>query len=134
MYDLIDRLVSDLPAADRALLGATRAWVHQLTMTGSGASTPPIAEALGGGSNAFDAAMRALDEGSTGTLVFERPCQARVSETEAVWLGIWRLVRADRLGAAQASLAGLAGLADAGAARGITAAMVRASTALRSAA
>jgi hypothetical protein len=129
MYDLIDRLVSELPAADRALLGATRAWVHQLTMAGAG--TPAAADALGGGSAAFDAAMRALDEGSTDTLVFERPCQARVSETEAIWLGIWRLVRADRLGAAQASLAGLA---DAGSARAITAAMVRASTALRSAA
>jgi hypothetical protein len=129
MYDLIDRLVSELPAADRALLGATRAWVHQLTMAGAG--TPAAADALGGGSAPFDAAMRALDEGSTDTLVFERPCQARVSETEAVWLSIWRLVRADRLGAAQASLAGLA---DAGSARTITAAMVRASTALRSAA
>ena len=129
MYDLIDRLVSDLPAADRALLGATRAWVHQLTMAGAG--TPAAADALGSGSAAFDAAMRALDEGSTDTLVFERPCQARVSETEAVWLGIWRLVRADRLGAAQASIGALA---DAGAARTITAAMVRASTALRSAA
>ena len=129
MYDLIDRPVSDLPAADRALLGATRAWVHQLTMAGAG--TPAAAGALGDGSAAFDAAMRALDEGSIDTLVFERPCQARVSETEAVWLGIWRLVRADRLGAAQASLAGLA---DPAAARAITAAMVRASTASRSAA
>lgn len=126
MYDLIDRLVSDLPAADRALLGATRAWVHQLTMAGAG--TPRAADMLGGGSDAFDAAMRALDQGSTDTLVFERPCQARVSETEAVWLGIWRLVRADRLGTAQASLAALA---DPSAARAVTAAMVRASVALR---
>ena len=129
MYDLIDRSVSDLPSLDRRLLGATRAWVHQLTMAGDG--TPAAADALGGGSGAFDAAMRALDEGSTDTLVFERPCQALVSETEAVWLGIWRLVRADRLGAAQATLAALA---DGASARMILGAMVRATVALRSAA
>ncbi|WP_375429059.1 hypothetical protein [uncultured Sphingomonas sp.] len=125
MYDLIDRPVFDLPAADRTLLRATRGWVHQLTMAGAG--TPDAVDALGSGSDPFDAAMRAMDEGSTGTLVFKRPCQARVSETEAVWLGIWRLVRADRLGAAQSSLAGLA---DASATRAITAAMVRASVTL----
>ncbi|WP_375404464.1 hypothetical protein [uncultured Sphingomonas sp.] len=129
MYDLIDRPVSDLPTPDRALLRATRAWVHQLTMAGAG--TPAAVDMLGGGSEAFDAAMRALDEGSTGTLVFERPCQARVSETEAVWLGIWRLVRADRLGPARAALAGMA---DADAARAVMSAMVRASLAMGTAA
>ena len=104
MYDLLDRPVSDLPAADRRLLAATRAWVHQLTMAGAG--TPAAAEPLGAVSDAFDQALRALDEGSADTLVFERPCHAIVSETEALWLSVWRLVRADRVAPAKAALAG----------------------------
>jgi hypothetical protein len=121
MYDLLDRAVADLAPADRRLLGASRAWVHQLTM--AGAATPAAAGGLGDGSDAFDAAMRALDEGSSETLVFERPCATRVSETEAVWLGIWRLVRDDRLAPA---LATLRAFADPQAAGPIAAAMVRA--------
>ena len=105
MYDFLDRPVADLTAGDRRLLAATRAWVHQLTM--AGAAGPAAAEALGVGSDAFDVAMRALDEGSTGTLVFERPCHPTVSEVEAMWLSVWALVRADRVGAARAALGGL---------------------------
>lgn len=121
MYDLIDRPVAALPATDRRLLDATRAWVHQLTMAGAG--TPAAAEKLGRGSDAFDAAMRALDEGTSETLVFERPCHSTVSETEAMWLAVWRLVRADRLGHARAALGALA---DAPAVATVLAAMVRA--------
>ena len=106
MYDLIDRPLVDLPAADRRLLGATRAWVHQLTMVGAG--SPAAAVSLGGGSDAFDAAMRALDEGSSKTLVFERPCHSTVSETEALWLAIWRLVVSDRVSDARGALHALA--------------------------
>lgn len=112
MYDLIDRPVTDLQAADRRMLDATRAWVHQLTMAGAG--SPAAAAKLGGGSDAFDAAMRALDEGSTDTLVFERPCHATVSETEAMWLAIWRLVRADRVSRARDALIAFVGPASAG--------------------
>lgn len=104
MYDLIDRPVSDLPTVERRLLDATRSWVHQLTLAGVG--TPAAAEKLGGASEAFDAAMRALDDGSADTLVFERPCHSTVSETEALWLALWRLVRADRLLHAKAALLG----------------------------
>lgn len=112
MYDLIDRPVSDLPPIDRRLLAATRAWVHQLTLAGAG--TPTAAEALGGVSDAFDAAMRAMDEGSTETIVFERPCHSTVSETEALWLAIWRLVRADRVAHAKAALLGFVNAVAAG--------------------
>lgn len=100
MYDLIDRPVSDLAPADRRLLAATRAWVHQLTLAGAG--TP--AAALGDAGETFDAAMRALDRGSRETVVFQRPCHATVSETEALWLAVWRLVRADRIAPARAAL------------------------------
>lgn len=106
MYDLIDRPIVDLPAADRRLLDATRAWVHQLTMIGAG--SPAAAAGLGDGSDAFDAAMRALDGGSSKTLVFERPCHSVVSETEALWLAIWRLVLADRVSHARGALHALA--------------------------
>lgn len=106
MYDLIDRPIVDLPAADRRLLGATRAWVHQLTMAGAG--SPAAAAGLGDGSDAFDAAMRALDQGSSKTLVFERPCHSTVSETEALWLAVWRLVLADRVTHARGALHALA--------------------------
>lgn len=105
MYDLIDRPVATLPAAERRLLAATRAWVHQLTLAGAGSAA--AAGTLGGASDAFDLAMRALDEGSTDTLVFERPCHSTVSETEALWLAVWRLVRGDRVAGAKAALAGL---------------------------
>ena len=120
MYDLIDRPVSDLPVSDRRLLAATRAWVHQLTMAGAG--TPAAAEGLGEAGPAFDAAMRALDEGSTETVVFERPCHATVSETEALWVAVWRLVRADRLAHARAALAAFV---DAGAAARVLQPMMR---------
>jgi hypothetical protein len=120
MYDLIDRPTADLAAEDARLLRATRAWVHQLTMVGAG--SPAAAETLGGGSDAFDRAMRALDEGSSETLVFERPCDPTVSELEAMWLSIWRLVRADRLRAAREALTTLADERSAGV---IVAAMVR---------
>lgn len=113
MYDLIDRPVSDLPAVDRRLLAATRGWVHQLTMAGAG--TPAAAGSLGRVSDDFDAAMRALDKGSTETFVFERPCHSTVSETEAMWLAIWRLVRADRVARAKLALLGFVDAASAGA-------------------
>ncbi|PAX09452.1 hypothetical protein [Sphingomonas lenta] len=121
MYDLIDRPVAELPTADRRLLAATRAWVHQLTMAGE--ASPAAAESLGRGSAAFDAAMRALDEGSSETLVFQRPCHPTVSETEAMWLAVWRLVRADRLGHAKGALGALA---DEAAVPAVLAALVRA--------
>lgn len=125
MYDLIDRPVSDLPAVDRRLLAATRAWVHQLTMAGD--ASPAAAEQLGRGSEAFDAAMRALDRGSSETLVFQRPCHSTVSETEAMWLAVWRLVRADRLSHARGALGALA---DADAVPAVLAALVRAAVRL----
>lgn len=121
MYDFLDRSVADLSSADRKLLDATRAWVHQLTMAGVG--TPAAAGKMGRGSDAFDAAMRALDKGSSETIVFQRPCHPRVSETEAVWLGIWRLVRADRVAAATAALGGFV---DTGSADRVAGAMVKA--------
>lgn len=105
MYDLLDRPVADLPAPDYRLLAATRGWVHQLTMAGTASAA--AAGSMGAASDAFDAAMRALDEGSSDTLVFERPCHASVNEIEAVLLGIWRLVRADRVGRARDALNGL---------------------------
>jgi hypothetical protein len=123
MYDFLDRPVADLPAAERRLLGATRTWVHQLTMAGAG--SPAAAQGLGDASDAFDAAMRALDEASTDTLVFQRPCHSTVSETEAVWLGLWKLVRADRLAQAKAALAGFVEPRAAGA---VLAAMMRVAT------
>lgn len=125
MYDLIDRPVADLPAADHRLLSATRAWVHQLTIAGAG--SPAAAAGLGGGSDAFDAAMRALDQGSSKTLVFERPCHTIVSETEALWLAVWRLVVADRVGHARGALHALA---DASAVPSVLKAVVRAAAKL----
>ena len=116
MYDLLDRPVAELPAFEGRVLDRTRRWVHALTLAGQ--APRPLAD-----EDAFDAAMRALDAGSTGTLVFQRPCHLTVEETEAVLLGLWRLVRADRIAAARAAAAGLV---DAGAARPLVAAMVRA--------
>ena len=95
MYDLLDRPVDDLPVFERAVLGAMRRWVHALTLAG----TVPAAE----GKGAFDAAMRALDAGSSDELLIHRPCHSTVGEVEAVILGMWRLVRADRLGPARAA-------------------------------
>ena len=95
MYDYLDRPVSELPTAERALLRAMRAWVHALTLAGA----PSPVE----GDDSFDAAMRLLDRDSTGTLEFQRPCHVIVEETEAVVLGLWQLVVADRLPAALAT-------------------------------
>jgi ribosome modulation factor len=116
MYDLIDRPVADLPAFERGLLDRTRRWVHALTLAGTAPSPAGAAEVP------FDAAMRALDRGSTDTLVFQRPCHTSVEEVEAVWLGLWRLVRADRIVAARAAAAALIAPA---AASSLVAAMVR---------
>ena len=97
MYDYLDRPVADLPTHARARLRAMRAWVHALTLAGH--SAPADSD------DAFDAAMRMLDRDSTGTLEFQRPCHATVEETEAVVLGLWSLVEADRLPAALATAA-----------------------------
>ena len=92
MYDLLDRPTCDLPAFERDLLDATRRWVHALTTAGH----PPGVE---GPASAFDRVMWTLDAGSTGELVIQRPCYATVEETEAVILGVWRLVRGGRAAA-----------------------------------
>ena len=115
MYDLIDRPVDELPAFERRVLDRTRRWVHALTLAG--------AEPAGAAADPFDTAMRALDRGSADTLVIGRPCHSTVNETEAVLLGLWRLVAADRLGAARAAAAGLV---DDRAAAAMIGAMVRA--------
>lgn len=115
MYDLLDRPVAELPAFEGRVLAQTRRWVHALTLAG----TAPAAA----GEEAFDAVMRALDRGSAETLVFQRPCHSTVEETEAVVLGLWRLVHADRIAAARAAAAALV---DADSARVMVAAMVRA--------
>lgn len=115
MYDLLDRPVADLPAFERGLLDRTRRWVHALTLAGSAPAAMAAEEP-------FDAAMRALDRGSTDTLVFQRPCHSTVEETEAVLLGLWRLVRADRIAAARHAAAALIDPIEAGA---LVAAMVR---------
>lgn len=124
MYDLLDRPVADLPAADRLLLDATRAWVHALTLAGEPAAA--VAPRFGDGGSAFDAAMRVLDAESIGTLTFQRPCHSTVEETEAVVLGLWRQVLADRLPTALATARLLVG---AGAAS-LVAAMQRAADGL----
>ena len=99
MYDIIDRPVADLPAPERETLGRIRRWVHALTVAGIGSVSEP--------DDGFDRAMRALDEGSSDLLVIQRPCHSTVEETEAVLLGLWRLVRADRLVDARAVADGL---------------------------
>ena len=101
MYDLLDRPVATLDSADRATLDAMRAWVHALTLAGEPATA--VAARFADGGSAFDAAMRVLDAASTDTLTFQRPCHSTVDEDEAVVLGMWRLVAADRLPAALAT-------------------------------
>lgn len=106
MYALIDRPVALLGAADRFLLDAMRAWVHALTLAGDPERAIAggfAARGLAGRQAAFDAAMRALDEGSAETLTFQRPCHGTVEEEEAVLLGLWHLVQRDRLGDAIAA-------------------------------
>ena len=99
MYDLLDRPVADLPAPERETLGRIRRWVHALTLAG----VAPTCDEDDG----LHRAMRALDEGSSDLLVIQRPCHSTVEETEAVLLGLWRLVRADRLVDARAVALGL---------------------------
>ncbi|MBM6577497.1 hypothetical protein KCP91_14035 [Microvirga sp. SRT01] len=99
MYDLIDRPVADLPAFEARVLNATRRWVHALTLAGHAPAGPD--------GEPFDDAMRALDRGSSETMVFQRPCHATVEETEAVVLSLWRLARADRIGTARTAAAAL---------------------------
>lgn len=101
MYDLLDRPVATLDPADRATLDAMRAWVHALTLAGEPAIA--VAARFADGGTAFDAAMRLLDDASTDTLTFQRPCHSTVEEDEAVVLGMWRLIAADRLRAALAT-------------------------------
>jgi hypothetical protein len=95
MYDLLDRPVDSLSTDDRHLLDAMRAWVHAVTLASEPAAA--VAPRFADGGSAFDAAMRVLERDSTDTLVFQRPCHSTVEETEAVVLGLWRLVRSDRL-------------------------------------
>lgn len=116
MYDLIDRPTALVPAFEREVLLAMRRWVHAMTLAG--------VSPAGAGEDAFGEAMGALDRGSRDTLVVERPCAPTVSETEAVILGIWRLVDADRLADAKAAALGLVDAPHAGR---MIAAMVRAS-------
>jgi len=125
MYDLIDRPVADLPPFERFLLNATRAWVHALTLAGAPQAATAGGFADRGGEDAataFDAAMRVLDQGSTETLVFQRPCHSTVEETEAVVIALWRLVRDDRIAPARVAAAALVG----GQAGALVSAMVRA--------
>jgi hypothetical protein len=105
MYDLLDRPVADLPAFEREVLGGMRRWVHALTLAGA----PPTAVA----EPAFGLAMQALNDGSASELVIQRPCFPTVEETEAVLLGLWRLVRAGRLSAARLAAAQLVDVAHA---------------------
>ena len=99
MYDLLDRPVDRLCAFDRAVLERTRRWVYALTLAGHD-RLPPT-------DDPFDLAMRALDRGSGDLLVIQRPCHATVGDTEAVLLGLWRLVATDRLAIAHAVALGL---------------------------
>lgn len=106
MYALIDRPVAELAVADRRLLEAMRAWVHALTLAGDPTGVIVHGFAAQGRADeaaAFDAAMRALDTGSTATITFQRPCHATVEEDEAVVLSLWHLIRDDRLSAATAA-------------------------------
>lgn len=107
MYDLLDRPVTTLSDKDRTTLDAMRAWVHALTLAGEPATA--VAARFADGGSAFDAAMRLLDSGSTETITFQRPCHSTVEEDEAVVLGLWRLVAADRLPAALAAAGLLVG-------------------------
>jgi len=90
MYDLMDRKVADLRNTDRLMLDAMRAWVHTLTLAGE--PKRAVAGRFIDGGSSFDAAMTILDRFSGETLSFQRPCHPKVEETEAVLLGLWRLV------------------------------------------
>jgi len=90
MYDLMDRKVADLRNTDRLMLDAMRAWVHTLTLAGE--PKRAVAGRFIDGGSSFDAAMTILDRFSGETLSFQRPCHPEVEETEAVLLGLWRLV------------------------------------------
>lgn len=94
MYDLIDRAVKDLRTPDRLVLDAMRAWVHTLTLAGE--PKRAVAGRFIDGGSSFDAAMTILDRRSADTLSFQRPCHPQVEETEAVLLGLWRLVQDGR--------------------------------------
>jgi hypothetical protein len=118
VYALIDRPIAELPAADRFLLDAMRAWVHALTLAGDPGSVIAngfASQGRAGEAAAFDAAMRVLDTGSTATITFQRPCHATVEEDEAVVLSLWQLVRDDRLSGATAAARLLVAPAQAGA-------------------
>lgn len=88
MYDLIDRPVRDLPSFERHLLDAMRRWAHAFSVTNGGA--------MRGAEDAMSVVMRALDRGSSDDIVINRPCFTRVDESEAVLLGLWRMVRDGR--------------------------------------
>lgn len=90
MYDLMDRKVAELRTPDRLMLDAMRAWVHTLTLAGE--PKRAVAGRFIDGGSSFDAAMTILDRFSGETLAFQRPCHPHVEETEAVLLGLWRLV------------------------------------------
>ena len=94
MYDLIDRPIADLPSFERGVVVSTRGLVHAFRIAGTG-SVDATASALGD-------AMHALDRGSADDIVIPRPCFATVAETEAVIVGLWRLVRDGRSDAAYA--------------------------------
>ncbi len=98
MYDLIDRPIADLPAFERGVIDVTRRWVHAFSVAGM-----PVVD----GPDALNDAMHALDRGSAQDIVIPRPCFATVEETEAVIVGLWRLVRDGRSDAAYALAAGL---------------------------
>jgi hypothetical protein len=89
MYDLLDCPVHQLPTFERGILDRTRRWTHAIALAGRAPADPE-------GESAFDRAMAALDAGSTDALVIERPCHSTVGDTEAVILGLWRLVKAGR--------------------------------------
>lgn len=91
MYDVIDRPVDQLAAAERATLMAIRRWVHAFSTVGAAADTAD---------DPFAAAMAMLDQGSSDDLAIGRPCQPIVGESEAVLLGLWRLVRTGNVPAA----------------------------------
>lgn len=94
MYDLIDRPIADLPVFERGVVETTRRWVHAFSIAGAAPTD--------GGSSAFGDAMHALDRGSADDIIIPRPCFATVEETEAVIVGLWRLVRDGRSDAAYA--------------------------------
>ena len=99
MYDLIDRPIADLPAFERGVVMSTRRWVHAFSIAG--------ANAVEGTQAALSDAMHALDRGSAEDIVIPRPCFATVEETEAVIVGLWRLVRDGRSDAAYSLAASL---------------------------